>query len=187
VFERHSQDAVEVHCSVCQTGSWFQTCWTCPAVIGWDSTCASCLARDSARSVDDAADVMWGEEPFEEQASNSATAMDDEASLCVICLERKRSHVLTPCGHLCVCAKRTPGRCSNAHSAAHRLTESSKSICDRFGLCGGMKVVWMNEANLTRREHLAAHIDCTFAVEVGFVRGFPQSVRGHGGAGQAGV
>jgi hypothetical protein len=27
----------------------------------------------------------------------------NDASLCVVCIERPRSHVLTPCGHFCVC------------------------------------------------------------------------------------
>ena len=52
---------------------------------------------------------------------------DDADSLCVVCLSAKRSFVLLPCGHLCVCAACTPSlkascpMCRGPIEAVHKV------------------------------------------------------------------
>ncbi len=45
-----SQRPLTVRCPRCLADSSFQVCWTCPAVIAYDSTCRHCFERDKARA-----------------------------------------------------------------------------------------------------------------------------------------
>jgi hypothetical protein len=45
-----SQHPLTVRCPKCAATSSFQVCWTCPAIIPYDSTCRRCLERDKAHA-----------------------------------------------------------------------------------------------------------------------------------------
>jgi hypothetical protein len=44
----HNEREFQVRCPTCQVVSRFQLCWTCPAVILFDSVCPSCYEKDRA-------------------------------------------------------------------------------------------------------------------------------------------
>jgi hypothetical protein len=45
-----SQQPLTVRCPKCGATSSFQVCWTCPAIIPYDSTCRRCFERDKAHA-----------------------------------------------------------------------------------------------------------------------------------------
>ena len=52
-----SQHPLTVRCPRCHLDSSFQVCWTCPAVIPYDSTCARCLERDRTSRAEKSFDI----------------------------------------------------------------------------------------------------------------------------------
>ncbi len=70
--------------------------------------CVPCSPAEPLAPVDDQtiADVrgLYEEKPCQEEEKNAPATPDGDETLCVVCMDATRTHLIVPCGHMILCA-----------------------------------------------------------------------------------